>query len=205
MKTAALIAVAGLASVAAAQSVTVNLTHDDADSMIFVGESVTWTLSVSFSGFPAGSAASGGNMAINGNNALGASTDMAYTPVNGGNAETTTPESGDSNGVGITFVSWTNSIFLESFGGGPAIKDNPFVVGTFDFTAGALGTLTYSVVTGQATSSFVSVDESAFSTQNFTAGEVAFNIQSLTITDIPSPASAAMLGLGGLVATRRRR
>lgn len=205
MKTAALIAVAGLASVAAAQSVTVNLTHDDADSMIFIGESVTWTLSVSFTGFPTGAVASGGNMAINGNNALGTSGEMAYTAVNGGNAKTTTPESGTSNGAGITFVSWTNSIFLESFGGGPTVKDNPFVVGTFDFTAGALGTLNYSLVTGQATSAFVSIDESAFSTQNFNLGDVALNIQSLTITEIPSPASAAMLGLGGLVATRRRR
>ena len=43
MKTAALIAVAGLASAASAQ-VVVNLTHDDADNAILVGESVTWTL-----------------------------------------------------------------------------------------------------------------------------------------------------------------
>ncbi|MFG0304721.1 MAG: VPLPA-CTERM sorting domain-containing protein [Phycisphaerales bacterium JB040] len=203
MKTAALIAVAGLASAAAAQSVTVNLTHDDADSNIAIGETVTWTLSISFTGFADGAAASGGNMRINGDNALGTSSDMTYTPVNGGNAESTTPESGDSNGAGIQFVSWTNSIFLESFGGGPAIKTNPFVVGTFDFTGNAEGTLNYSVVRGQATSAFVSIDLSAFATSNFTTADVSYNVQSLTI--VPTPASAALLGLGGLVATRRRR
>ena len=82
MKTAAIIAVAGLASAAAAQSATVSLTHNDGDSTINVGETVTWTLSVAFTG---GEVVSGVNMAILGDNALGTSSAMTYTGTNGGN------------------------------------------------------------------------------------------------------------------------
>ncbi|MFT5424949.1 MAG: hypothetical protein ACI89L_002752 [Phycisphaerales bacterium] len=201
MKTAAIIALAGLATVASAQSATMVLSHDDVDGIINVGESVTWTLSVAFTG---GDAASGGNQVISGDNALGNSSAMAYTPTNGGS------NGGSSNGAGIGFVNWTNSLFLEAFGS-PADHSNPFVVGSFSFTASAVGVLNYSfargtVGGGQADSAFVSIAQTAFAETLFdtesTAG-VSYDIQSLTI--VPSPASAALLGLGGLVAVRRRR
>ncbi|MFG0304722.1 MAG: VPLPA-CTERM sorting domain-containing protein [Phycisphaerales bacterium JB040] len=195
MKTAAIIAVAGLASVATAQSATVFLQHDDADSTINVGETVTWTLSVAFTG---GEVVSGVNMAINGDNTLGTSSGMAYTATNGGN------NGGTSNGAGIGFVNLTNSLFIEAFQGILALRDNPLVIGTFDFTAGAEGTLNYTIAKGQSSSAFVSVAQSAFAETLFAnPGDVAIEIQSLTI--VPTPASAALLGLGGLVATRRRR
>lgn len=198
MKTAALIAIAGLASVASAQSATVNLTHDDADGTIMTGESVTWTLSVSFDGFAADATAGGGNMAINGT--LGASSAMTYTETNGGN------NGGESNGAGIGFVNWTNSLFLEAFNpGSPADRSNPFVVGTFTGTYADVGTTDYTVDLGTALSAFLGIDVSAFATTNLNSEDVARNIQRLSVTDIPSPASAALLGLGGLVATRRRR
>ncbi|MFT5424950.1 MAG: hypothetical protein ACI89L_002753 [Phycisphaerales bacterium] len=200
MKTAALIAIAGLASVASAQSATVNLTHDDADGLILVGESVTWTMSVSFTGFTGDPVAGGGNMAINGDNAVGTSGAMTYTPTNGGN------NGGSSNGAGIGFVNWTNSLFLEAFNpGSPADRSNPFIVGTFSYTGDALGTANMSVDQGGAVSAFLGIDISAFATTNLNSADVARNVQGLTVTDIPSPASAALLGLGGLVATRRRR
>lgn len=194
MKTAAMIALAGMATIASAQ-VTVNLTHDDADSIINVGESVTWTLSIDFT--DAG-VLSGGNMSIGGDNALGNSGDMAYTATNGGN------NGGTSNGAGIGFVNFTNSLFLEAFGSGPALTDNPFVVGTFSFTAGAEGNLNYSITKGEASSAFASTAQSAFAETLYNeAGETQINVQSLSI--VPTPASAALLGLGGLVAVRRRR
>ena len=200
MKTAALILIAGLASVASAQSATVNLTHDDADGLIMIGDSVTWTMTVSFSGFAGDPVAGGGNMSIGGNNAVGTSSAMTYTPTNGGN------NGGTSNGAGIGFVNWTNSLFLEAFNpGSTADRSNPFVVGTFSFTGTGLGSVDYAVNIGQAASAFLGIDVSAFSTTNLTSANVGRNIQSLTVTDIPSPASAALLGLGGLVATRRRR
>jgi len=200
MKTAALILIAGLASVASAQSATVNLTHDDADGLIMIGDSVTWTMTVSFSGFAGDPVAGGGNMSIGGNNAVGTSSAMTYTPTNGGN------NGGTSNGAGIGFVNWTNSLFLEAFNpGSTADRANPFVVGTFSFTGTGLGSVDYAVNIGQAASAFLGIDVSAFSTTNLTSANVGRNIQSLTVTDIPSPASAALLGLGGLVATRRRR
>jgi len=195
MKTAAIIAVAGLASAAAAQSATVSLTHNDGDSTINVGETVTWTLSVAFTG---GEVVSGVNMAVNGNNALGTSSDMTYTGTNGGN------NGGTSNGAGIGFVNLTNSLFIEAFQGILADRANPLVIGTFDFTAGAEGVLTYSVDKGQSSSAFVSVAQSAFAETLFAnPADVQISVQSLTI--VPTPASAALLGLGGLVATRRRR
>lgn len=195
MKTAAIIAVAGLASAAAAQSATVSLTHDGG-ATVNIGDTVTWTLSVAFTGAVA---ATGVNMSIQGDNTLGSSSSMTYTATNGGNND------GASNGAGIGFVSLTNSLFLEAFGGGAALRDNPLVIGTFSFTAASAGTLTYGVSKGQATSAFVSVGLSAFADVEFaTTGDVAgINVQSLNI--VPTPASAALLGLGGLVATRRRR
>jgi len=194
MKTAAIIAVSGLTAIASAQTATVSLTHNDADSVINVGETVTWTMTIEFTG---GEAVSGVNMRIDGDNALGQSSAFAYEATNGGN------NGGASNGAGIGFVNMTNSLFLESFGGGPANRDNPLTIGTFDFTAGAAGTLAYSISTGEASSAFLTVAPNAFGDLAVAEGEASFNIQSLTI--VPSPASAALLGLGGLVATRRRR
>ena len=195
MKTAAIIAVAGLASAAAAQSATVSLTHNDGDSTINVGETVTWTLSVAFTG---GEVVSGVNMAILGDNALGTSSAMTYTGTNGGN------NGGDSNGAGIGFVNLTNSLFIEAFQMIAADRSNPLVIGTFDFTGGAEGVLAYNVAKGQSSSAFVSVAQSAFAETLFAnPGDVQISVQSLTI--VPTPASAALLGLGGLVATRRRR
>ena len=201
MKTAALILIAGLASVASAQSATVNLTHDDADGLIMIGDSVTWTMTVSFSGFAGDPVAGGGNMSIGGNNAVGTSSAMTYTPTNGGN------NGGTSNGAGIGFVNWTNSLFLEAFNpGSTADRSNPFVVGTFSFTAGAEGVLSYAITKGQASSAFVSVASSAFAETLYAdtnAAGLTIQVQDLNI--VPSPASAALLGLGGLVAIRRRR
>jgi len=195
MKTAAIIALAGMASVATAQSAHVMLHHDGGAS-INVGDSVTWTLSVSYTG---GGAVSGGNMVISGDNALGTSSAFAYTPTNGGN------NGGTSNGAGIGFVNWTNSLFLEAFGN-PADHSNPFVAGTFSFTAGAVGTLSYAVTKGEASSAFTSVAQDAFNETLFDdVGAAGLTIDVMDLNIVPTPASAALLGLGGLVAVRRRR
>ena len=196
MKTAAIIAVAGLASVAAAQSAVVNLTHDGG-AEINIGDSVTWTLSVDFTG---GECVSGVNMSIVGDTALGTSSSMTYTPTNGGN------NGGSSNGSGIGFVNWTNSLLFEAFGQGAADRSNPFVVGTFGFTATGEGILTYAIAKGQASSALVSVAPDAFNDilfEDVGAAGLSFEVQTLNI--VPTPASAALLGLGGLVAVRRRR
>ena len=197
MKTAAIIALAGIASIASAQSAHVMLTHDQGDGEINIGESAVWTLSVAFTG---GDTASGGNMEISGDNALGNSSSMTYTATNGGS------NGGASNGAGIGFVNWTNSLFLEAFGGGAADRTNPFVVGTFSFTGGAVGTLDYTFTLGEATSAFASVAISAFADFNMAdVGAAGLTITSDSLNIVPTPASAALLGLGGLVAIRRRR
>jgi len=54
----------GLTSPASAQSITVSLTHDDADSLVQLGETTTWTLAIAFEGFSETSIVSGLNATL---------------------------------------------------------------------------------------------------------------------------------------------
>jgi len=175
-------------------SAAVYLTHDDADGVIAVGETVTWSLEIGFTG---AELASGCNIAIHADNTLGESSPMHIQPFNGGN------NGGTSNGAGFDYVNFTNSIFLEAFSGVVADRSNPLLVGEFDFTATRAGTLEYELVNGPASFAFVSIAQTAFAQTDFSSYEVAIITDTLTI--VPSPSSLTPLALVGLLANRRRR
>ena len=199
-------ALAAAPSLAQSTTVTVRLEHDDADSIINVGETVAWSLSIEFEGFADGSTASSLNADILADNALGTSSDFAYTAsfvdapagFNGGT------NGGNSSGAGIDLVNFTNSLFIEDccFGSTPATRSNPLVVGAFDFTATARGTLRYTIVQSLTTLSFLSIDQSLFQTDEFDAEDVNFQIDTLTI--VPSPASVIPFATLVLASRRRR-
>ena len=192
---------------AAAQDapVTVHLEHDDADSIINVGDTVTWTLSIAFT-TEAGAAAGAMNATLLANNSLGTSSDFAYTTTFddarfGFNGGTT---GGASNGAGIDAIGFINSLFVAApFGGGPATYNNPLVAGTFEFTAATRGDLIYEFITGPRPAPFVTIDISSFAQNFYELEDVAFEIDTLTI--VPTPATTLPFVALGLGITHRRR
>ena len=196
-RTAALVA-AAIASPALAQAVDVWLLHDDADGVINLGETVTWTLSVAFTGYPASATAGYMNASILANDpGLAGSSDMTYAPLlpfsYGGLS--------DGNG-GIGWVGFTNVDYV-GFGWPPAIYDNPLTVATFTTTGLSAGVLTYDFADGFSSGAFLEIAHSAFASTVFDLDEVTYSIDTLTI--VPAPASALLLAPVGLLAVRRRR
>jgi len=191
---------------AAAQDVTVRLTHDDDDSVILVGESVTWTLEIQFVDYSGSSVASSTNMEILADNTLGVSSDFTYTPAHADTGEGFNggTNGGTSNGAGVGFINFTNWICIEcDFFPRPSYA-NPLVVGDFEFTATNTGTLDYTFADGQASSPFVEIQLNAFASNLYSIDEVAFDIDTLTI--VPSPGALALFALAiPLVFSRRHR
>lgn len=185
------------ASAAAQQQAFVTLSHDDADGVIAIGDSVNWSLWVGFSGFDPGWVVGLGDLNILGNNALGTATDMSYEFFNGG------AFFGESNGAGLDEIRFGNAPFCVDTLCTPARDDNPLLIGTFSFTATNAGTLEYVVTEGSASWGFVEMQFDQFTRVAFNETQTTLNISSLTI--VPSPAAAAPLLVGGLIATRRRR
>lgn len=172
---------------------TIHLTHDDTDSVIAIGETVTWTLAVSFQN---AHAAEGGNLKLIAGANLGVASDMVFTETNGGT------NGGQAEGPHLPFVNWTNSLLLDAFGH-PADRTNPFTVGTFQFTASAPGTFTYDILKGWSSAPFLTLANSPLDRTDFAMGEPDLEIDSLTI--LPPPGSAALLTLGLAVSSRKAR
>ncbi|MFG0304729.1 MAG: hypothetical protein ACF8Q5_00800 [Phycisphaerales bacterium JB040] len=172
---------------------TIHLHHDDPDSIIQIGETVTWTLSIAFQN---AAAAEGGNLKLIASDNLGFASEMTFTPTNGGfNADT-------PQGPHLPFINWTNSLLLDAFGH-PANRANPFTVGSFQFTATGQGTFTYDVLKGWASAPFLTLANSPLDRTNFDQGQPDLDIDSLAI--VPSPAPAALLAAGILLVWCRRR
>lgn len=185
------------APASAQQAAFVTLAHDDADNTISIGDTVTWSLSVGFSGFDPGWVVGLGDINIQGDDLLGTSSDMAYEFFNGGAFQ------GLSNGSGVSEVRFGNAPFCVDTLCTPPRDDNPLLIGTFSFTASAAGTLDFTLSEGTASWGFVEIQLDQFTRVAFDENQATHNISSLLI--VPSPASAAMLGLAGLVGFRRRR
>jgi len=179
------------------QQVSVSLSHDDADSVIALGETVTWSLAIGFDGFEPGWVVGLGDINILGDNTLGTATDMSYEFFNGG------AFFGESNGAGVSEVRFGNAPFCVDTLCTPPRDDNPLLVGTFSFTAASHGTLDYTLTEGAATWGFVEMQLDQFTRIVFDESQATLDVSSLTI--LPSPAAAATLLMGGLLATRRRR
>ena len=185
MKNIAILAIAGLAAGAAAQGVTLTFSADASE--VNVGDTIAWTVSASFSGFADASAYYGGFVGTFDASDNGLGNSGAFMNMMAG---TGTPAASD--GAGVTAINIFNAALLGS--NDPA---NPIDIFSFEVVAGAVGTLEYSA-NGVNT---VFPDDGIF-----TLGEeFAGSSSSSRVNIVPAPGAAALLGLGGLVATRRRR
>ena len=185
MKNIALLAIAGLAAGAAAQGVTLTFSADA--SSVNVGDTVSWTVSASFTGFSDPTAYYGGFVGSfdASDNGLG----MAGNFMNMMNGEGT-PQA--ANGASVTALNIFNAALL-----GSNDPSNPIDIFSFDVVTGAQGVLSY----GQTGVHSVFPDDGIFSL----AQEFVGTAVSDSVSIVPAPGVAALLGLGGLVATRRRR
>lgn len=191
MKTGVLFALCGCAAIASAQTVNVVATIDDVDGLVDPGQQVLVTLTAEVSGafafagywFDVSATGDGAGVASDGQylNNLGALSAPAV-----------------ANGGGYDSVETAN--FPPSLGGNTS---NPIALFQYVFTAQTPGV----VVIGSAAN-----DNSLFGSaavyliqQSFAATGVPTTNAPVTFVITPTPASAALLGLSGLAASRRRR
>lgn len=195
MKSIALMAVAGLATVASAQSLNVNLSWDS--TSIGFGDTATATVSASFEGQPAGAYLSSANFDLIASAALGTVGNVGAVSWN--NAGLGFDGQGVASGADIVGINASQFSLIP-----PITAGSPIVIMTFEFTAGEeAGVVDYSSATAAGAPFSFSVTGGAFSDQPVSYGDDAFSAQSLTV--VPAPSAMALLGLGGLVAGRRRR
>jgi len=192
MKNIAILAVAGLATAATAQGVTL---HFDVDGDPTTGlqavrgdGNASWSVYASFTGYPDDSAYFGGFVGTF--DASGSGT--ASNPVGLMNGEGTPPS---TSGGDITDINMFNSALLGT--NDPA---NPIEVFSFDTSGTVEGDPLSYGATGTAS---MFADDGIFALPDeFVDGDI--NIISDTVV-VPAPGAMALLGLGGLAAARRRR
>ncbi|HHN79054.1 MAG TPA: PEP-CTERM sorting domain-containing protein [Phycisphaerales bacterium] len=184
MKSIAILSIAGLAAAASAQGISVDFSASATE--INVGDTVTWTVSVTATGYGP-TAYFGGFVGsfLSSDNTLGLASNM-ITFMNG---EALPPV---ADGADVTTINVFNSALLgtddQSIG----------VFYQFDVTATAEGALSYTAA--GTWSQFA--DDGIFSLPDeFTAPPITSD----TVNIVPAPGALALLGLGGLTATRRRR
>lgn len=188
MKTVSVIALAGLAAAATAGT-NINLNFAADSSVVGVGDTITWTVSASFSGVSTSGYFGGfvGDFLAN-DNGLGVV--GAWASNMAGNA--TTPEGGID--ASLRNLNIFNSSLL-----GTDDQANPYILGTFETMTTAEGILSY---TGDGTVSLFG-DDGIFTLPDEYSGTAISSSDSVSI--VPAPGAMALLGLGGFVATRRRR
>lgn len=194
MKSIALMAVAGLASVATAQTLDVTLSFDA--TSIAVGESTTATLTASFSGHPAGAYLSSVNVNLIASGAFADASNVAAIAWN--NVALGFDGQGTASGADVLGVSGAQFSLIP-----PVTAGSPIVITTFTVTGTAAGELSYSITTADGAPAPFTVTGGFFSDPAIQFQADAFSSSSLTVT--PAPSAMALLGLGGLVAGRRRR
>ncbi len=194
MKSIALMAVAGLASVATAQTLSVTLSFDA--TSIAVGDSTTATLTASFSGHPAGAYLSSVNVNLIASGAFADASNVAAIAWN--NAALGFDGQGTASGSDVLGVSGAQFSLIP-----PVTAGSPIVITTFTVTGTAAGELSYSITTADGAPAPFTVTGGFFSDPAIQFQADAFSSATLNVT--PAPSAMALLGLGGLVAGRRRR
>lgn len=221
-KAIAIAAVAGLAGTAAAQTSGVSITASK--TTIGISESVTFTVTLTNTLDP-------GNFGwylksafldfINTGSAGGTASafDFQYstTSLNGQGNPRALVSATDTTGLGSAD---TNAQWQINNLNGDGVNDyiigdvfeSPFVLGSFTVHGSAEGELVYNAVADQ---DFIDTQATVNAAINWGSGSLgladttseftAWSVTSDRVTVTPTPASAALLGLGGLVAIRRRR
>ncbi len=197
MKSIAVLAVAGLASVATAQNIStdlvVSLTFDR--TSIAIGETATATVTASWTGV-AGSYFSSINVDLLASGDYVAASNVAAVAWN--NAALGFSGQGTASGANVLGLEASQFSLIPPF-----VNTNPILVTTFTVTGTAMGVLSYSSATVAGAPFPYSVTGPVFSDPVVEFGHESFVSGSLTVT--PAPSAMALLGLGGLVAGRRRR
>lgn len=190
----AIAALAGLASAATAQSLTVNI--DFGASSIQVGETTTATMTASFtgSGTPYMSVA---NFSLVGDDSLATASGVV---LGDWNMAALGPATGTAVGSGIAAI----KISQQALFGAVDTTSSGLLIASWTITADAEGVLSYSGIDGAPFSFGINDADNSFgSPTQYDVSVIGQN--ALTITAIPAPSAMALLGLGGLVAGRRRR
>ncbi len=197
MKSIALLAVAGLATVASAQNVStdlvVELTWDKTE--IAIGETATATVIASWNGVE-GSYFSSFNVNFNASGEYVSVSNLA--PAAWNNTALGFDGTGTISGASILNFQAAQFSLIPPF-----VATNPILVTTFTVTGTAEGVLSYSTTNADGAPFPMSVTGPVFSDPVVEFGNDSFVSGSLTVT--PAPSAMALLGLGGLVAGRRRR
>jgi len=189
----AIAAIAGLATAAVAD-LTVNI--DFGATSINVGETTTATMTASFTGTgtPYMSVA---NFSVVGDDALATASGVVLGDWNMAALGAAT---GTASGAGISGI----KISQQALFGAVDTTSNGLLIASWTVTADAEGLLTYSGVDGAPFSFGINDADNSFGTPTQYGVDVISSAR-LSITAVPAPSAMALLGLGGLVAGRRRR
>lgn len=190
----AIAALAGLASAATAQSLSVNI--EFGATSIQVGQSTTVTMTADFTGTgtPYMSVA---NFSVVGDDSLATASGVVLGDWNMAALGAAT---GDALGAGVANI----KISQQALFGTPDTTSSGLLIASWTVTADAEGVLSYSGVDGAPFSFGINDADNSFgSATQYDVSVIGQN--ALTITAVPAPSAMALLGLGGLVAGRRRR
>jgi len=201
--TLALVAVAGLASAAAAQTGSLSITSSAA-TVDTTGAAATFTLSV-WGDADFGTHISGGGFAMNAVGGAGVVTDMvASSAAWGALGFQDNGHTGDGNHAGMIFGQLIFPPFIPA-DPASALGAGPVLLGSFAVTVAANSAGTVDWTTAGGVGDFIleifTDDGAAGSFTQLTA--VTHGAASVNV--VPAPSAMALLGLGGLVAGRRRR
>jgi len=196
IKSIGVVVVAGLASSAMAQSqsLSVHLSFDVTG--LAPGDTTTATLSASFTGQPDGAYLSSVNIDLIASSAIVSAGNVGAVAWN--NAGLGFDGQGVANGADVLGINASQFSLIP-----PVTAGSPIVIMTFTVTAITDGALTYSSSTADGAPFSYSVTGGAFSDQPVSYDDGVMTSDTLFI--IPAPSAMALLGLGGLVAGRRRR
>ena len=191
----ALTAVAGLATVAAGQDFGYQVV---APSEVNLLTATSFTVTVIANG--PGTHIAGGAFVTNGSGDTDTVSGMSWAAADWSSINTDDGFAGNASYNQVIF----GQLILPDFGFPPADgSDLPAVVGTFTVTlSGSEGVVEFQLADAGgdfALETFNDDDDS------FARDDGAISYGSARVTIIPAPASLAMVGLGGLVALRRRR
>jgi len=190
-----LIAIAGIASVASAQSFSLTIT----DAPATVAEGAVFSFDV-VGDASVGTHMLGGSFSMTSGSALISS--MTWTPASWSAFNT---DGGYAGGGDYNAVVFGQLIIpgVPPFNVAAPGSELGGVIGTFQITLGAgSGVIDFALV-GESPFSLESIDPATGAGGNSGNGDLTLNGASVTVT--PAPSALALLGLGGLAAGRRRR